>query len=96
MHRWTKRALTGIAVVTAGLWGTAWALSQPAAAARPPARQSLRSPSRTASRFAVSLGPDGPLDSAGFDLNGSADDAGPRGSGHHHHGHGQLVSVLRV
>jgi len=35
MHKWTKRALTGLAVVTAGLWGTAWALSQPATAARP-------------------------------------------------------------
>ncbi len=31
MHRWTKRALSGLAVLTVGLWGTAWALSQPAA-----------------------------------------------------------------
>ena len=33
MHKWTKRALTGLAVVTAGLWSTAWMLSQPVAAA---------------------------------------------------------------
>ena len=53
MHKWTKRAMTGLAVVTVGLWGTAWMLSQPVAAhplakaAASPAASRMASPFQT-------------------------------------------------